>query len=102
MARLDVLLQTSHMYETSSMQEVASRELRNQTQALLDRVVAGESICITVHGHPVAELRPVEIRPPWMSRERFIRDVLAHQADPGLSDDLADLSAETTDDLNVI
>ena len=48
---------------------------------------------------PVAELRPVEMRPQWMSRERFIRDVLAHQADPGLSDDLADLSAETTDDL---
>ncbi|WP_423919120.1 type II toxin-antitoxin system Phd/YefM family antitoxin [Candidatus Poriferisodalis sp.] len=84
------------------MEEVASRELRNQTRGLLDRVAAGESICITAHGRPVAELRPLEIRPQWMSRERFVRDVLAHQADPGLSDDLVDLSAETTDDLNVI
>lgn len=34
-----------------------------------------------------------------MSRERFVCDVLSHQADPGLLDDLADLKAETTDDL---
>ena len=94
-----MLLQTSHICDTASMEEVASRELRNQTRALLDRVAAGESICITVHGRPVAELRPVEMRPQWMSRERFIREVLAHQADPGLANDLADLSVETTDDL---
>jgi prevent-host-death family protein len=81
------------------MDSVASRELRNQTRALLDRVAAGESIYITVHDRPVAELRPIEERPQWMSRERFIRDVLAHQADPGLADDLADLRSETTDDL---
>lgn len=81
------------------MESVASRELRNQTRELLDRVAAGESICITVHGRPVAELRPVEARPQWMSRDRFIRDVLVHQADAGLSDDLAELTAETTDDL---
>lgn len=81
------------------MEEVASRDLRNQTRALLDRVAAGESICITVRGRPVAELRPIEERPQWMSRERFIRDVLAHQADPGLLDDLTDLRTETTDDL---
>lgn len=89
----------SHICDTSTMEEVASRDLRNQTRALLDRVAAGESICITVHGRPVAELRPIEERPQWMSRERFIRDVLAHQADPGLLDDLADLRSETTDDL---
>lgn len=89
----------SHICDTSVMEEVASRDLRNQTRALLDRVAAGESICITVHGRPVAELRPIEERPQWMSRERFIRDVLAHQADPDLLDDLADLRTETTDDL---
>ncbi len=89
----------SHVWDISTMEEVAFRDLRNQTRALLDRVAAGESICITVHGRPVAELRPIEVRPQWMSRERFIRDVLAHQADPGLSEDLADLRSETTDDL---
>lgn len=89
----------SQICDTEAMDEVASRDLRNQTRALLDRVAGGESICITVHGRPVAELRPIEERPQWMSRERFVRDVLSHQADPGLLDDLADLKAETTDDL---
>ena len=81
------------------MSEVASRELRNQTRALLDRVANGEHITITVQGRPVAELTPVAHRPNWMSRDRFISQVLAHQADPGLADDLAQLSDETTDDL---
>ena len=93
------LLHTSHMCDTAFMETVASRELRNQTRELLDRVAEGESVCITVHGKPVAELRPIEERPQWISRERFIRDVLAHQADHGMADDLADLKSETTDDL---
>ena len=81
------------------MTEVASRELRNQTRALLDLVALGERITITVQGRPVAELSPVPDRPRWMCRHRFINQVLSHQADPGLADDLAQLSDETTDDL---
>ena len=77
--------------DAAGMDEVASRDLRNQTSALLDRVAGGESLCITVHGRPVAELRPIDERPQWMSRERFIRDVLSNQADPGLLDDLNDV-----------
>ena len=81
------------------MTEVASRELRNQTRALLDLVARGERITITVQGRPVAELSPVPDRPRWMGRDRFVGQVLTHQADPGLADDLAQLSDETTDDL---
>ncbi len=81
------------------MAEVASRELRNRTRALLDRVAEGESITVTVNGRPVAELAPLAERPRWMSRGRFVRDVLAHQADATLAADLASLAAETTDDL---
>lgn len=33
-----------------------------------------------------------------MSRDRFIRDVLPNQADPGLAADLASLMSETTDE----
>ncbi|MDE0321307.1 MAG: type II toxin-antitoxin system prevent-host-death family antitoxin [Acidimicrobiaceae bacterium] len=89
----------SQVRDAAAMDKVVSRDLRNQTRALLDRVAGGESLCITVHGRPVAELRPIEEHPQWMNRERFVRDVLSHQADPGLLDDLADLKAETTDDL---
>jgi len=40
--------------------EVPQRELRNNTAGLLRRVEAGERLRVTVHGHPVAELVPVD------------------------------------------
>jgi prevent-host-death family protein len=81
------------------MSEIASRELRNNTRALLDRVAAGESVTITVDGRPVAVLQPVGRRPRWLSREEFVRRILSHQADPGLIDALRELAPDTTDDL---
>ncbi len=81
------------------MAEVASRELRNQTRALLDRVAAGERITITVDGRPVAQLIPSEPRPRWMARAVFMARVLDHQADPGLAADLTELAPDSTADL---
>ena len=78
---------------------VASRELRNNTRELLNRVEAGESITITVDGRPVARLEPVRGRPRWMPRQEFIRRVLPAQADPGLDSELRELIPDTTDDL---
>jgi prevent-host-death family protein len=40
--------------------EIPQRELRNNTAGLLRRVEAGEQLRITVHGHPVAELVPID------------------------------------------
>ncbi len=40
--------------------EIPQRQLRNDTAALLRRVERGERLRITVHGHPVADLVPVE------------------------------------------
>ena len=79
--------------------EVASRELRNNTRGLLDRVAAGEQITITVDGRPVAMLEPIEGRPDWLSRQDFIARVVPHQADPGLRAELRELAPDTTDDL---
>jgi len=81
------------------MTEVASRELRNSTRALLDRVGAGEEITITVDGRPVARLQPLARRPRWLARDEFVRGVLARQADPNLAAELASLAPDTTDDL---
>jgi prevent-host-death family protein len=81
------------------MSEVASRDLRNRTRQLLDRVAAGERLTITVDGRPVAVLGPVASRPRWMSRDEFVRRVVEHQADPGLTRELAALAPDTTDDL---
>ena len=81
------------------MPEVASRELRNSTRSLLDRVESGETITITVGGRPTAVLAPIGRRPRWVARGEFASTVLAHQADPGLADDLAGLAGEMTDEL---
>ena len=81
------------------MREVTSGELRNHTASLLRSVAEGQRVTITVRGRPVAELSPVARRPTWISRDRFIREVLPHQADPGLAKDLALLAGETIDDL---
>ena len=81
------------------MTEVASRELRNQTRALLDRAAAGEDITITVNGRPVARLVRPEARQRWLPRETFAVRILGHQADPGLAADLGKLAPDTTDDL---
>ena len=79
--------------------EAASRELRNNTRALLDRVGAGESVTITVNGLPVAVLQPLSRRPRWLPREEFVHRVVSHQADPDLARQLRDLAPDTTDDL---
>jgi prevent-host-death family protein len=79
--------------------EAASRELRNNTRGLLDRVRAGESVTITVDGLPVAVLQPLGRRPRWLSREEFVRRVVSNQADPELARQLHDLAPGTTDGL---
>lgn len=81
------------------MVEIASRELRNNTRALLDRVEAGESVTITVAGRPVAVLEPVGRRPRWVSRDEFVRRFRSRQADAALAGELRQMLPDTTDDL---
>jgi prevent-host-death family protein len=81
------------------MVSIASRKLRNNTRALLDRVAAGESVTITVDGRPVAVLAPVARGPRWMPRDEFVRKILPHQADADLMAELRDLVPDTTDDI---
>lgn len=83
------------------MGDVASRELRNNTRALLERVDGGEEITITVDGRAVAMLVPVGRRPRWMPRDEFVRSVLRNQADPGLRDLLREMMPDTTDDIEI-
>ena len=84
------------------MTAVASRELRNNTRALLDRVDAGEVITITVDGREVAELRPIARRRTWMRRTEFEHRVLRHQADASMREELRELAPDTTDQLHTL
>jgi len=81
------------------MASVASRELRNQTRSLLDRVEAGEAITVTVDGKAVALLGPLPRRTRWVTRSSFLRLISANQADPALREDLDRLAPDTTDDI---
>lgn len=82
------------------MKAVASRELRNNTRALLQKIEAGESIAITVDGRAVAMLEPIERTQRWMARDEFVRRIALRQADPGLTGELRELAPDTTDDLD--
>jgi prevent-host-death family protein len=84
------------------MAAVASRELRNNTRVLLDRVDAGEIITIAVDGREVAELRPIARDGRWMKRAQFAQRVLDHQADLELRAELRQLAPDTTDDLRAL
>lgn len=81
------------------MAVVASRELRNSTRALLDRVGGGETITISVDGRQVAVLQPLPQGSRWCPKERFLDEILAVQADAGLRVQLRELLPDTTDDL---
>ena len=90
-------------YRTTStlvaVTEIESRELGNNTEALLDRVEAGETVTITVDGRPVALLGPVARRPRWLSCDEFVRRVLPRQADASLGRELRALAPDTTDNV---
>ncbi len=81
------------------MSEAASRDLRNNTRALLSRVEAGESITIRVDGRPVAMLTPLGRRPQWIGRAEFTRRFFENQADSALAEELRELAPDSTNDL---
>ena len=79
---------------------VASRELRNHTVAVLDRVRAGEPVQITVHGAIVAELHPVERRKAaTLHRNQLIAHLTNVRPDSALATLHEELTSETTDEL---
>jgi prevent-host-death family protein len=83
------------------MADVASRELRNNTRAILERVAGGEAITITVDGRGVATLMPAGRRPRFMSRQEFGHSILARQADAALQADISALAPDMTDEISI-
>lgn len=81
------------------MSTVASRELRNRTRQVLERVEAGEDVFITVDGREVARVTQVSRKPRWVPRGAFLADLRRVRADAGLRADLDELAPDTTDDL---
>ncbi len=69
---------------------VGVRELRQNLSVYLDRVKDGETLDVTEHGHPVAQLRP--IAPQVMSAlQRMVADGMARPPIRDLADVLGTL-----------
>ena len=81
------------------MADIPARELRNDVSSVLRRVEAGERLRVTVSGRPVAELVPLPGKPTSMPWKQFRESLHGALADPGLTDQLAELVPDTTDDL---
>lgn len=75
------------------------RTLRNQVSDVLRRVEAGERFEVTVDRRPVAALVPLDRRPTWVQGSAARDFLLGHQADAGLTAELAELFPDTTDDV---
>lgn len=98
---LTVIIRCGQSATIVHMSTVASRDLRNHTADVLRQVSGGTRVTITVNGTPVAEISPVQsARRHFLSKADVIELISRSQADPGLTDDLATLAGETTDDLD--
>lgn len=71
------------------------RELRNQTNRVIDAVRAGEHVTLTVHGEQVADIVPHQHRTRWLSGAAVGRKLADGSADPMLTDDLNELAGQT-------
>ncbi len=78
--------------------EVPQRELRNNTADLLRRVEAGEQLRITVHGHPVAALVPIDHAHQFVPFEEIVKGLRGTMLpeDP-LEDELRELDEPPSD-----
>lgn len=84
---------------SSHMAEVPSRELRNNTAAVLRRVQAGEEITITVRGKPVAEVVPVgSRRKKGLTFEELFDRLEKIPYDPTFAKDMEWIKGEYTDE----
>ena len=55
--------------------DVPVRELRNHTAHVLAAIERGETIVLTVHGRPVADIVPREVRSERRSSEVVMREL---------------------------
>jgi prevent-host-death family protein len=78
--------------------DVPQRQLRNNTADLLRRVEAGERLRITVHGHPVAELVPVERAGAFVPFPEIVKELRGlMRSDDRLEDELRELDEAPRD-----
>lgn len=82
--------------------DVSVRELRNHTARVVAAIESGEPVVLTVHGRPVADIVPRQVRSERRSSEAFLADLAEISAlaeELGVKPDPADSElGYTTDD----
>jgi prevent-host-death family protein len=78
---------------------VSIRELRNNTAGVVGAVRAGESVTLTSHGEPIADIVPHRRRAPWLPGDWLARELAEKQADATLTHELETLVGGTIDEL---
>jgi prevent-host-death family protein len=81
------------------MREIPQRELRNNVSAVLREVESGVSLRVTVRGRPVADIVPVSVRKPGLSREEVLRILADAPLDAGFAGDLDAAAGARIDEL---
>lgn len=83
--------------------DVSVRELRNHTAKVIAAIESGQPVVLTVHGRPVADIVPRQVRSERRSSEALLADLAAIRAlaeELGVESNPADFrSGWTTDDL---
>ncbi len=74
--------------------DVSSRDLRNHTRAVLERVQRGEPVRITVNHRPVAEMVPASEGATWVPGRLMEQVLRTRLADRALLDDLQPLRGQ--------
>lgn len=77
------------------MDVISDLDLRDDTDGVLRRVEAGETLIVQSNRRMVAQIAPLSERPTWISADRFFARVLAHPADAGLREQLAEAQPDT-------
>lgn len=85
------------------MVDVSVRELRNHTARVIAAVQSGEPVVLTVHGRPVADIVPRQVRSERRPSEQLLAD-LAEISDLAERLDITSRAEEfdvglTTDDM---
>lgn len=81
------------------MAEIALRDLRNHTSAVLRRVEAGERLVVTVDRRPVAALVPLDRRRSWVPVQNVWAGISAAQGDTDMGLQLEALLADRVADI---
>jgi antitoxin (DNA-binding transcriptional repressor) of toxin-antitoxin stability system len=79
------------------MRKVGVRELRLDTASVLEDVMAGETVQITLRGRTIARLGPAREERTWMPRTAFVGRILGLRPDRRLAADVRDLTPETAE-----